>query len=187
MKAGILKVWCKRSQGSFEEQRKTGSHVLTVSDVKTPLIDTHFQLWQGDQETESRHKTSEPLMCTHITLRDKLANGRQLGKKMGTVFPENSTGKIFMTQRVVNWDMILKCILEGIRETWQRTHTCNILRTPMNEQDSIVEKWAAKTATLWDHRHHPSHPTSQAQQTEKCSESPSVHISGPNRKDQHSE
>lgn len=56
-------------------------------------------------------------MCTHITLRDKLANGRQLGEKMGTVFPENSTGKIFMTQRVVNWDIVLKCILEGIRET----------------------------------------------------------------------
>lgn len=35
---------------------------------------------------------------------------------VGTVFPENSTGKIFMTQGVVNWDMVLKRILEGIRE-----------------------------------------------------------------------
>lgn len=38
------------------------------------------------------------------------------GEKVGTVFPENSTGKSFMIQRVVNWDMVLKCILEGIRE-----------------------------------------------------------------------
>ena len=63
------------------------------------------------------------------------------GEKSGTVFPENSTGKIFMIQRVVNWDMVLKYILEGIREKTisldlARAHTHNILRTPVNEQDS---------------------------------------------------
>lgn len=72
------------------------------------------------------------------------------GKKAGTVFPENSTGKI---QRVVNWDMVLKYILEGIREKTisldlARAHIHNIFRTPVNEQGSIIEKWAAKPASL---------------------------------------
>lgn len=92
-------------------------------------------------------------MCMHITLRGKLASGRQLGVKAGTVFPENSTGKIFMIQRVVSWDMILKCIPEGIREKTisldlARAHTHNIIRTPVNEQGSIREKWELNSGSL---------------------------------------